>query len=197
MWSLKVKINHHSSTKFSFLFVEVEVKIQVHVLLTAIVVVVMVVDMVAILVVVMMVLMKKTKTFQPQSTPSPSSLCISSIVISKDLLWFVPPFLNIATVNCLKSLSSASFLVFFAQVVSIAKLHFWPEVTDVRFWCPHYTYIVALKGKLGEKIYRLKVFIWPLLREVSIGNFNRKAPKLVKNQVKGSKIDQIRTKQSI
>ena len=141
MWSLKVKINHHSSTKFSFLFVEVEVKIQVHVLLTAIVVVVMVVDMVAILVVVMMVVMKKTKTFQPQSTPSPSSLCISSIVISKDLLWFVPPFLNIATVNCLKSLSSASFLVFFFLRKSglNCKIAFSARGHRCEIWCPHYT----------------------------------------------------------
>ena len=140
MWSLKVKINHHSSTKFSFLFVEVEVKIQVHVLLTAIVVVVMVVDMVAILVVVMMVLMKKTKTFQPQSTPSPSSLCISSIVISKDLLWFVPPFLNIATVNCLKSLSSASFLVFFLRKSGLnCKIAFSARGHRCEIWCPHYT----------------------------------------------------------
>ena len=32
------------------------------------------------------------------------------------------------------------------------------------------------------------------LREVSLGSFHQKAPKLVKDQVKGSKIDQIRTK---
>ena len=37
-------------------------------------------------------------------------------------------------------------------------------------------------------------FIGPGLRQVLKGNFHRKAPKWVKNQVKGSKIDQIRTK---
>ena len=40
---------------------------------------------------------------------------------------------------------------------------------------------LPFKGKLGEG-------------EVSIGNFNRKAPKFVKNHVGGSKIDQVRTK---
>ena len=49
---------------------------------------------------------------------------------------------------------------------------------------------VCLKGIF----YRLKVFIGPKLREVSIGNFHRKAPKCAKNRVKGSKIYQIRTK---
>ena len=52
----------------------------------------------------------------------------------------------------------------------------------------------CLKGKLGDFFYQPKVFIGPKLREVSKSNFYRKAPKLVKNQVKGSKIDQIRTK---
>ena len=51
-----------------------------------------------------------------------------------------------------------------------------------------------LKGKLGEFFYWPKVFIGHILREVSKGNSYRKAPKLVKNQVEGSKIDQIRTK---
>ena len=56
------------------------------------------------------------------------------------------------------------------------------------------TVLSSLKGKLGDFFYLFKVFIGPKLREVSISNFYRKAPKLVKNQVKGSKIDQIRTK---
>ena len=51
-----------------------------------------------------------------------------------------------------------------------------------------------IKGELKRFFYRLKVFIGPKLRQVSKGNFHRKAPKWVKNQVKGSKIDQIRTK---
>ena len=52
-----------------------------------------------------------------------------------------------------------------------------------------------LKGELKRFFfYRLKIFIGPKLRQVSKGNFHRKAPKWVKNQVKGSKIDQIRTK---
>ena len=38
---------------------------------------------------------RQTCPVYPQSTPSPSSRCISSIVISNDLPWFVPPFLNI------------------------------------------------------------------------------------------------------
>ena len=50
-----------------------------------------------------------------------------------------------------------------------------------------------LKGKLGDFFYLFKVFIGPKLRQVSIGNFHRKAPKLVKNQAKGSKIHKIRT----
>ena len=54
--------------------------------------------------------------------------------------------------------------------------------------------IMTLKGKLGDFFYLFKVFIGPKLRQVSIGNFHRKAPKLVKNQAKGSKIHQIRTK---
>ena len=53
----------------------------------------------------------------------------------------------------------------------------------------------VFKGELKRFFfYRLKVFIGPKLRQVSKGNFHRKAPKWVKNQVKGSKIDQIRTK---
>ena len=40
---------------------------------------------------------------------------------------------------------------------------------------------IHLKGKLGKFFYRLKVFVGPKLREVSKGNFHRKAPKLVKN----------------
>ena len=51
-----------------------------------------------------------------------------------------------------------------------------------------------LKGKLGDFFYLFKVFIGPKLRHVSTGNFHRKAPKLVKNQAKGSEIHQIRTK---
>ena len=54
--------------------------------------------------------------------------------------------------------------------------------------------MISLKGKLSKKNYWPKVFIGPKLREVSKGNFHRKAPKLVRNQVEGSKIDQIRTK---
>ena len=53
---------------------------------------------------------------------------------------------------------------------------------------------IFLKGKLGKFLYWPKVFIGPKLREVSKGNFCRKAPKLVKHQVEGTKIDQIRTK---
>ena len=52
----------------------------------------------------------------------------------------------------------------------------------------------CLKGKLGNFFYWLKVFIGPKLRQVSKGNFHRKAPKWVKNQAKGSKIHKIRTK---
>ena len=55
---------------------------------------------------------------------------------------------------------------------------------------PH---ICSLKGKLGDFFYLFKVFIGPKLRQVSIGNFHRKAPKWVKNQAKGSKIHKIRT----
>ena len=51
-----------------------------------------------------------------------------------------------------------------------------------------------MRGTKAIFFYRLKVFIGPKLRQVSKGNFHRKAPKWVKNQVKGSKIDQIRTK---
>ena len=47
---------------------------------------------------------------------------------------------------------------------------------------------MVLKGKLGEFFLSAQSFIW--LREVSIGIFNRKAPKSVKNQVDWSKIDQ-------
>ena len=47
-------------------------------------------------------------------------------------------------------------------------------------------------GSKAIFFYRLKVFIGPKLREVSIGNVHRKAPKWAKNQVKVSKIDQIR-----
>ena len=45
----------------------------------------------------------------------------------------------------------------------------------------------CLKGKLGDFFYRLKVFIGPKLDLVSKGNFHRKAPKWVKNQLKGPK----------
>ena len=51
----------------------------------------------------------------------------------------------------------------------------------------------SLKGKLGDFFYLFKVFIGPKLRQVSVGNFHRKAPKWVKNQAKGSKIHKIRT----
>ena len=46
----------------------------------------------------------------------------------------------------------------------------------------------------GNFISWLKVFIDSKLRQVTKGNFHRKAPKWVKYQVKGSKFDQIRTK---
>ena len=49
-------------------------------------------------------------------------------------------------------------------------------------------YHIALKGKLGKKIYRLKVFISLKLKQITKGNFHRKAPKWAKNQVKGSRI---------
>ena len=49
-----------------------------------------------------------------------------------------------------------------------------------------------LKGKSDDFFYWLKVFIGPKLREVSTGNFHRKAPKWAKKRVKVSKIDQIR-----
>ena len=42
-----------------------------------------------------------------------------------------------------------------------------------------------------------RIFIDPNLREVSIGNFHRKAPKWVKNQAIESKILKIKTKQQI
>ena len=47
-------------------------------------------------------------------------------------------------------------------------------------------YVGLLKGEV-----RHLFFIGSKLRKVSIGNFHRKAPKWVKNQVKGSKIDQM------
>ena len=50
------------------------------------------------------------------------------------------------------------------------------------------------KGEVRQFFYWLKVFIGPKLRQVSKGNFHRKAPKWVKNQTKGSKIHKIRTK---
>ena len=53
--------------------------------------------------------------------------------------------------------------------------------------------LLLLKGKLGNFVYLFKVFIGPKLRQVSKGNFHRKAPKWVKNQAKGSKIHKIRT----
>ena len=52
---------------------------------------------------------------------------------------------------------------------------------------------IYLKGEVRHFFfYWLKVSIGPKLREISIGNFHRKAPKWAKNQVKVSKIDQIR-----
>ena len=61
--------------------------------------------------------------------------------------------------------------------------------------CGYKCLFSPIKGELKRFFfYRLKVFIGPKLRQVSKGNFHRKAPKWVKNQVKGSKIDQIRTK---
>ena len=62
-----------------------------------------------------------------------------------------------------------------------------PTVRGVRF----------LKGEVRQKKLLAQSFYGPKLREVSTGNFYRKAPKLVKNQVKGSKMDQIKTKQPI
>ena len=48
---------------------------------------------------------------------------------------------------------------------------------------------VHIKGEVRQFFfYLLKVFIGPKLREVKTGNFHRKAPKLVKNYIKGSKI---------
>ena len=47
------------------------------------------------------------------------------------------------------------------------------------------------KQTTNANFYRLKVFIGLKLREFSMGNFHRKAPKWAKNQVKVSKIDQI------
>ena len=49
-----------------------------------------------------------------------------------------------------------------------------------------------VKVEVRQFFYWLKVFISPKLRDISIGNFRRKAPKWVKNQVKGSKSDQIK-----
>ena len=54
--------------------------------------------------------------------------------------------------------------------------------------------ICLLKGKLGDFFYWLKFFIGPKQKQVSKGNFHRKASKWVKNQTKGSKIHKIRTK---
>ena len=66
-------------------------------------------------------------------------------------------------------------------------------LADSTTWQPSNFYSnTLLKGKLGKFFYWLKVFIGPKLREVSIGNFHRKAPKWAKNQVKVSKNDQIR-----
>ena len=53
---------------------------------------------------------------------------------------------------------------------------------------------LCLKGELKWFFYLLKVLIGPKLRQVSIAIFHQKAPKWIKNQVKGSKIDQIRIK---
>ena len=66
-------------------------------------------------------------------------------------------------------------------------------LADSTTWQPSNFYSnTLLKGKLGKFFYWLKVFIGPKLREVSIDNFHRKAPKWAKNQVKVSKNDQIR-----
>ena len=48
----------------------------------------------------------------------------------------------------------------------------------------HNEHLDDLKGKLGDFFYRLKVFISPKLKEVSISNFHRKAPKWENNQAK-------------
>ena len=55
-------------------------------------------------------------------------------------------------------------------------------------------YTFCFKGDVRRFFYWLKVFIGPKLRQVTKGNFHRKAPKWVKNQAKGSKIHKIRTK---
>ena len=52
--------------------------------------------------------------------------------------------------------------------------------------------VCGFKGEVRR--FFVVVSIGPKLDYVSKGNFHRKAPKWVKNQVKGSKIDQIRTK---
>ena len=45
-----------------------------------------------------------------------------------------------------------------------------------------YSFQQILKGKLGN-FFRLKICICQKLRQVSIGNFHRITPKLVKNQL--------------
>ena len=50
-----------------------------------------------------------------------------------------------------------------------------------------FVFEIFLKGKLGNFFYRLKVFIHTKLDLVSKGNFHRKAPKWVQNQLKGPK----------
>ena len=66
------------------------------------------------------------------------------------------------------------------------------DLTTAR--CHKYSKIFQSLSILNFFFYQFKVFIGPLLGQVSKGNFHQKAPKWVKNQAKGSKIHKIRTK---
>ena len=70
----------------------------------------------------------------------------------------------------------------------------WPAATGSQAHC-HFQWPVRTGSQAHwQNFYWLKVFIGPKLREVSKSNFHRKAPKLVKNEVKRFKNDQISTK---
>ena len=61
--------------------------------------------------------------------------------------------------SCLQGASDTEFYI---------HNYYWVDISKLLF---------KLKGKLGDFFYWLKVFIGPKLREVSKGNFHRKAPK--------------------
>ena len=71
----------------------------------------------------------------------------------------------------------------------------WATFHHCRFFSLlNHLLVICERGSKAIFFYWLKVFIGPKLREVSTGKIHWRGPKWVKNQVKGSKIDQIRTK---